>query len=81
MTSPKKSATQTYHPRLFSCLFVLKYYSNPFFRGFDQLSSTIAWRVMVENVHHYITPNFWRARDLKVLKRPLRDAGHTNNVT
>jgi len=60
MTSPKR----TFNPNLPN-FFNLQYMSNRIFWGFDQLSSTVVWRVLEENVHHCLAPKFWSARDLK----------------
>jgi len=60
MTSTKKNTS----PNL-PIFLNLKCKSNRIFWVLDQLSSTIAWRGVVENVHHYLAQKFWRARVLK----------------
>ena len=41
----------------------LKYKSNRISWGFDELSSSSAWRVMVKIIDRYLAPKCWRAPD------------------
>jgi len=54
-----KTPTKTANPKLPN--FVNQIYNyNRLIWGFHQLSGSIIWRVMVENVDRYLTPIFWR---------------------